>query len=108
MTLFLSAGQNQDFPLIGVRFQTFWVVFLIFRESYLQRVCRRLPRKHSLEMGLGKIPSFLGMIPSSFGNYRFSHTNKVGADKVDLGYPMFHKRYSVGLVVRLWHKKHNA
>ena len=24
------AGQNQDFPLIGVRFQTFWVVFLIF------------------------------------------------------------------------------
>ena len=82
MTLFLSAGQHQDFPLIGVRFQTFWVMFLIFRESYQQRVCHKLQRKPSLEMGLGKIPDLLGMIPSSFGNYKFSYTNKVGADKV--------------------------
>ena len=87
-TLFLSAGQNQDFPLIGVRFQTFWVVFLIIRESYLQRVCRRLPRKHSLEMGLGRIPSFLGMIPNPFGKNTFSRAdNKVGADKVVFWYP---------------------
>ena len=39
-------------------------------------------------MGLGKIPSFLGMIPSSFGNYRFSHADKVGADKVVFWYPI--------------------